>query len=123
MRYVGSLVRIALTVAVINAVARVGFAYWAFYQFRDKAEQTAIFGAQEPTWALHAAVMSKADELFLPVEDDQVTVERDGFRTIIEADYTQPIELFPNQTYPMKFSFSVEGFRVNDGRLQLNGSR
>jgi hypothetical protein len=117
MRLVNSLVRVAIAVAFLNASARVGFAYWAFYQLRDDAEQTAIFGAKEPTWALQAAVLDKADELFLPVEDDQVVVTREGFKTFIEARYVQPIEYFPNQTYPMEFSFSVEGFRVNDGRL------
>ena len=112
MRLLNAVIRVAIAVAVINAAARVGFAYWAFYQLRDNAERTAIFGAKEPTWALHAAVLDKANELFLPVEEDQVTVTRAGHKTIIEASYEQPIEYFPNQTYPMKFSFSVEGFRV-----------
>ena len=120
MPFVTSILRIALTVAFLNATARVGLAYWAYYQLRDTAEQTAIFGAKEPTWALESAVLDKADELFVPVDEDHVTVTREGFRTIIEASYIQPIEVFPNQTYPMTFSFSVEGFRVNDGRLSLH---
>lgn len=117
MHMVSSLLRVALAVAFLNASARVGLAYWAFYQLRDEAEQTAIFGAKEPTWALQAAVLDKADELFLPLDQDQVVVTRNGFKTIIEANYVQPIEYFPNQTYQMAFSFAVEGFRVNDGRL------
>jgi hypothetical protein len=112
MRLVNSLIRVAITVALLNASARVGFAYWAFYQLRDDAEQTAIFGAKEPTWALQAAVLDKADELFLPVVEDQVSVTRNGMKTVIEANYVQPIEYFPNQMYPMTFSFSVEGFSV-----------
>jgi hypothetical protein len=112
MRVVNSVFRVAVAVAVINASARVCFAYWAFYQLRDDAEQTAVFGAQEPTWALQAAVLDKASELLLPLEPDQVSVTRNGPKTIIEADYVQPIEYFPNQSYPMKFSFSVEGFSV-----------
>jgi hypothetical protein len=119
MAFVTSILRIALTVAFLNATARVALAYWAFYQLRDTAEQTAIFGADEPTWALETAVLDKADELFLPVDNEHVTVTRDGFRTIIEASYSQPIELIPSQTYPMTFSFSVEGFRVHDGRVGL----
>jgi hypothetical protein len=118
MRLVSSFIRVAIAVALVNACARVGFAYWAFYQLRDDAEQAAIFGAKEPEWALQTAVLDKADELFLPVAPDQVVVTRSGFKTIIEASYVQPIEFFPNQTYPMEFSFSVEGFRVNDGRVQ-----
>jgi hypothetical protein len=112
MRLVNSLVRVAIAVAFLNASARVGFAYWAFYQLRDDAEQTAIFGAKEPTWALQAAVLDKADELFLPVAEDQVSVTRNGMKTVIEAKYVQPIEYFPNQMYPLEFSFAVEGFSV-----------
>jgi hypothetical protein len=112
MRLVNSILRIGLAVAFLNASARVGFAYWAFYQLRDDAEQAAIFGAREPTWALEDAVLAKAGELFLPVQDDQVTVTRNGMKTVIQARYVQPIEYFPNQMYPMEFSFSVEGFSV-----------
>jgi hypothetical protein len=113
MRFVNSLIRVAVAVAILNAAARVGFAYWVFYQLRDDAEQTAVFGAKEPVWALEAAVLDKANELFLPLDENHVTVTRNGFKTIIEASYVQPIEYFPNQTYPMKFSFSVEGFSVS----------
>ncbi len=115
MRLASSLIRVAIAVALANASARVGFAYWAFYQLKDGAEQTAIFGARQPTWALQAAVLDKADQLFLPVEEDQVVVTRNGFKTIIEASYVQPIEYFPSQIYPMEFSFSVEGFSVAGG--------
>jgi hypothetical protein len=118
MRLFSSIIRVALTVAFINATARVGLAYWGYYQLRDGAEQVAIFGSQEPTWALHARVLDKADELFLPVAEDEVVVRRDGRKTLIEATYVQPIEYFPNQTYPMRFSFSVQGFVVQDGRVE-----
>jgi hypothetical protein len=117
MRLAGSLLRVAVAVAIINASVRVGFAYWAFYQLRDDAEQTAIFGAKEPEWALQTAVLDKADELFLPLEAEDVTVTRSGFRTVIEASYVQPIEYFPSQSYPMKFTFAVEGFRVNTNTI------
>jgi hypothetical protein len=112
MKIIGAIIRIAIAVAIINAVARVGFAYWAFYQLRDDAQQTAIFGARQPLQVLQTAVLSKANDLFLPVERDQIVVTRVGPRTVIEASYVQPIEYFPNQSYPMTFSFRVEGFSV-----------
>jgi len=116
MKFVGSLIRVAVAVAVINATVRVGLAYWAFYQLKDEAEKTAVFGARQPEWALQQAVLEKADELLLPVNEDQVVVTRNGFRTIIETNYVQPIEYFPHRSYPMKFEFQVEGFVVQDGR-------
>ena len=112
MRYINAFLRIALTVAIMNGMARVGFAYWSFYQFKDHAHQTAVFGGQTPTEVLQFAVLEKAHELFLPITPDQVTVNRHGPRTVIEAKYVQPVEYFPNQRYAIQFSFLVEGFTL-----------
>lgn len=115
MRYINAFLRVALTVAIINAMARVGFAYWSFYQFKDHAQQTVVFGGQTPTDVLQYAVLEKAHELFLPVSAEQIIITRSGPRTLIRADYEQPVELFPSRSYPMKFSFSVEGFTMGGG--------
>jgi hypothetical protein len=111
----GALLRIALIVAILNGVARVGIAYWSFYLFKDHAQQTAIFGGQTPPDVLQYAVLEKAHELFLPVTANQITITRSGPRTLIQADYVQTVEYFPSQTYPMKFSFAVEGFFMASG--------
>jgi len=90
----------------------VGFAYWAFYQFKDHAQQAALFGGQTSTDILQHGVLDKANELFLPVTPDDVIVTRTGPRTLIEAHYVQAVEYFPNRQYPLKFAFSVEGFTL-----------
>ena len=113
MRFLGTLIRIALTVAIINAMGRVGFAYWSFYQLKDNAQQTALFGGEKPTDVLQASVLQKANQLSLPVESDQVVVTRSGPRTSISAQYVQPVEYFPHREYPIKFSFEVEGFTLS----------
>lgn len=113
MRSITAVFKIALTVAIINAAARVGLAYWGFYQFKDNAQQAALFGGQTPTEVLQEGVFNKAVELALPITAEQVHVTRTGPRTQIEASYVQPVEYFPNQQYPMKFSFSVEGFTLS----------
>jgi hypothetical protein len=115
MPSLSAFLRVALTVAVMNGVARVGFAYWSFFQLKDHAQQTAVFGGQTPTDVLQYAVLEKAHELLLPVTAEQVVISRVGPRTLIRADYEQPIEYFPSRTYPMKFSFAVEGFTMGTG--------
>lgn len=112
---ISAFLRVALTVAVMNGVARVGFAYWAHFQLKDHAQQTVVFGAQTPTDVLQYAVLEKAHELLLPVTAEQVVITRSGPRTVIRADYEQPVEYFPTKTYPLKFSFAVEGFTVGSG--------
>jgi hypothetical protein len=112
MRFLSALFRIALTAAIINASARVGFAYWSFYQLKDHAQQTVLFGGEKPTDVLQAGVLDKASQLLLPVATDQVVVTRSGPRTSIQAQYVQSVEYFPRQQYPVKFSFEVEGFTL-----------
>jgi hypothetical protein len=51
-----------------------------------------------------------AAELDLPVAPENIVVERAGGRTRAEARYVQPVEFFPSYTYPVSFSFRVEGF-------------
>jgi hypothetical protein len=42
-------------------------------------------------------------------------VTRDGLKTTAAAAYTQPVEVFPNYKYPVKFQFTVEGVNLGQG--------
>jgi hypothetical protein len=105
-----TLIKLLVTVAVLNAAARAGMAAWKYYQLKDAAQQSVIFGGNSPTTQLHNQIVEKAAELGVPLPPENVTVERNGARTIAAAAYREPVELFPRYTYPMEFSFSVEGF-------------
>ena len=104
-----TIVTLVIVIAVLNAVGHAGTAYWKYYQFKDAAQETAVFGAMTPTTTLHEQIMEKAGKLEIPVDADQVNVKRDGQLTVIEASYVQKVELFPRYEYPISFSFSVEG--------------
>jgi hypothetical protein len=103
-----TLVKVVVVVMVLNAVVRVGWAQWNFYQLRDTAQQAVTFGAQDQPVEIQARILDKAVELELPVPPEGVLVERDGMRTHAAANYTQPVEVFPRYEYPLSFSFSVE---------------
>lgn len=109
MRVILAAVKIGLAVAVVNAMARTGSVYWSHYQLKDEAQQLAVFGYQTPTNVLHNLTVAKAAELQIPVREEAISVTRDGTITVIQASYEHPLEYFPNQTYPLKLSFSVEG--------------
>lgn len=109
MRFFLAAVRIGIAVAVINAAFRTAVVYWSHYQFKDEAQQLALFGWQTSPDVLHHIAVAKAAELQIPVAEDQVVVTRDGAVTVIQASYQHPLEYFPNHKYPLKLSFSVEG--------------
>jgi hypothetical protein len=109
MQFIKSTLRIAIAVAMINAVARVGGAYWSFYQLQDAAQQAAIHGYETAPELLRSTVYGRAGQLLIPIAEEQIVVSREGPLTLIEAAYQHPIEYFPHRTYPLKLAFKVEG--------------
>jgi hypothetical protein len=109
MRLLLSALRIGIAVAIINGAVRTAAVYWSFYQFEDAAQQLAIFGFKSSPDILRSSAYAKAAELLIPISEEQIVVTRDGGKTLINAAYEHPVEYFPNQTYPLKLSFSVEG--------------
>jgi hypothetical protein len=110
---VKTIIKLLITIALLNAVARAGLAAARYYEFKDEAQELVTFGGDATTNEIQNHIMEKAEELALPVNYDDVNVTRDGFRTTATASYTQPIEVFPSYQYPYTFSFSVEGLALN----------
>ena len=106
-------IKIVLALAVLNAAFRAGALAWDHYQLRDEAQQLIVFGNNIPTTDLHNRILQKANELDIRLLSENLVVRRDGLRTIADARYTQPLEYFPNQTYSVNLSFTVDSFALN----------
>jgi hypothetical protein len=111
-----TVLKLALTLAIINAAFHAGDAAWKYYQLKDAAQQLIVFGYLEHTNELHNRIIQKATELRLPLLPENVAVHRQGTRTWAEAAYTQPVEYFPNQVYSVDLKFMVESYSTNVGR-------
>jgi hypothetical protein len=109
---VKTIIKLLIAAAVLNAAVRGGMAASTYYQFKDRTEQLVIFGAKASPNELQNQILETAAALEIPIDPENVTVERDGARTRAEASYVQPVEFFPNYRYPLNLSFSVEGFAV-----------
>jgi hypothetical protein len=102
-----------IVIALLNATARAAMAAWTYYQFKDVAQETIVFGYGATTGQLHDQILRRGQDLEVPIEPEDLVVTRDGARTLAEATYTQPVELFPRYTYPFTFSFEVDAIAVN----------
>ena len=111
-----TVITVLLTLAIINAAARMGGAALSYYQFKDEAQQLITFGSRNTTQQLHERIMQHAEELGIPLEPGDLYVSREGERTFADAYYTQPVEVFPNVSVPVQLSFSVDSFAVQPGR-------
>jgi hypothetical protein len=102
----------AIVVALLNAIGHAGMAAWRHFQLRDQAEQLVLFGGAPPPDQIADQIAQIAEEPDVPVAPENIVVTRQGPRTIAEAYYTLPVELFPRFFYPVDLSFMVEAFSV-----------
>jgi hypothetical protein len=109
-----TIIKVVVAIALINAAARVGMAYAGFYQLKDQAQELVTFnGARSSDGDLQNQILAKAASLNLPVEVTDIDVQHDGLHTMASTSYTQPVEVFPNYKYPMKFHFTVDAIGMS----------
>jgi hypothetical protein len=110
-----SVLQLLIMLAVLNAVFHAGHAAMTYYQLKDATEQMLTFSSATSTAQLQNRILEKANEMDLPLQPEDLTVRREGARSTAVVSYTQPVELFPNYLYPMKFTYSVEAYALNAG--------
>jgi hypothetical protein len=103
----------AIVAIILNGVYHSGMAAWRHFQVRDQAQQLILFGANTTPADLEFQIAQIAEEFEVPIERQDIVVTRQGARTIAEAYYTMPVELFPRIFYPIDLSFMVEAFAVS----------
>ena len=107
-----TILKLLVAAIVINAAVRGGMAAYRYYQFKDAAQQAVLFGSTSTPEEIQQALVERATSLSLPVGAEDVQVQRQGGRTWADASYKQAIEVFPNQQYPVDWSFTVEGYSM-----------
>ena len=103
-----TLFKLVIAILVLNAAVRGALAMYQYYQFKDAAQQAVLFGQRADPEEIQANIVSKATELSVPVNADDIKVSRDGQRTVAEGFYVQPVQFFPNYPWPVKFTFLVD---------------
>ena len=73
----------------------------------DFMVEQAKWAANQPTDAIKKAIVQRARELELPVEPEDVRVEKGADRIRMEAQFTVPVE-FPGYTYYWDFHHLVD---------------
>ena len=107
-----TILTLAVVAALLNAVYNAGIATWRHFQVRDEAQQLILFGAKTPTAQLETQIAQIAEQFEVPIAPEDIIVTREGSRTVAEAYYTMPVEVFPRFFYPVDLSFMVEAFSV-----------
>jgi hypothetical protein len=109
-----TLFKLVIAILLLNAAVRGGLATWQYYQFKDAAQQVVLFGQRSDPEEIQANIIARANALDVPVRPDDIKVSRDATRTVAEGYYIQPVQFFPNYTYPVKFTFLVDAVSLGE---------
>jgi len=104
------LIKLAIVALVANAAWHLMTAYASYYKFKDAVAQTTQFGNDKTTDQLKARVVALAQDYDLPIGEDDVTVRREMFHTIVDCSYSKPIDLAPGFTRPWTFTVHTDTF-------------
>lgn len=105
------ILKLVVVLLVLNALWRVGSAYWEYYQFSDLVQETAQFSAGKSDADVHDRVIQQAIETGVPLSPEAVAVRRVDQRTYIDASYVKNIELVPRAlTRAWTFKVSVSAW-------------
>jgi hypothetical protein len=102
-------VKLALAALLASAIYRVGSEYVTFIKFRDGVREAAIYKAATDL-DLRTRIAALAEEYDVPIDIDDVTIQREGRMVKLKAEYRKPIELLPryNVQWPFEVSLEVE---------------
>lgn len=107
-----TIIKLLVAAVIVNATARLGLSAWTNYQFRDSVQEMVLFGATQTTAELKKEIVNAAADQGVPIADQDVVVERQGFLTTAEVTYVDEIEVFPRYIYPMTWTFKVDARRI-----------
>lgn len=101
------LVKLAVVAILANAAYHIGAGYLTFVRFQDDIRDAAIFKAKTDA-ELTTRVLTLAQQYEVPLDEENLTIERDGRLVRVDGWYDKPIEVLPTYRYPWHFGIALE---------------
>ena len=103
-----TIIKLLIAALVLHATWRAGAAYLRYYQFKDDVTQVAQFGTNQNDNQLREGVIDAAKRLEIAIDPESVSVLRQNHHIILEATYTEQVELAPRYFYPWHAKLHVD---------------
>lgn len=101
------LAKLIVVALLANAVVHVGSEYLTYVKFRDAIRAAAMFKAKNDT-ELMARILDIANQYEVPLDQDNITIQREERQVNVDGWYDKPIEIVPNYNVSWHFSLSLE---------------
>lgn len=102
-----TLIKLILTVLVLNAAWHIGSAYWDHYQFEDAVQEAVQFQPRVSPDEITAKVVDLAGRQDLPLQAEDVNVTKEQRKVTVDASYSRDIEIFPRYSRQWAFSMHI----------------
>jgi hypothetical protein len=100
--------KLVVVALLANATWHLFGAYAPYYKFKDAVQYAALHRGRISDDELKQQVLEIAAQYDVPVSPSGVTVSRQRGSTIVDASYTQGVDLLPGYTYPWSFTMHVD---------------
>ena len=106
------LLKLVIAALIANAVWRAGSAYLTFYRFKDAVTEAAQYSKVKSPDDLRQRILDLASDYGVQLAEGEVTVRLQDNHTLIDASYTQGVDLFPGFRYQWPFSFNIDSLGI-----------
>ena len=103
-----AIIKLVIAALVLHATWRAGTVYLRYYEFKDDVTQIAQFGTRQTDNELRNGVVDAAKRREIALHADSVTVRRQNHHIIIDATYSEQVELAPRYFYPWDARLHVD---------------
>jgi hypothetical protein len=103
-----AIIKLIIAALILHATWRAGTVYLRYYEFKDDVTQVAQFGTRQTDNELRNGVVSAAKRHDIALDPGAVSVRRENHHIIIDAEYTDQVELAPRYFYPWQAKLHVD---------------
>jgi hypothetical protein len=103
-----TIIKLLIAALVLHATWRAGVVYLRYYEFKEDVTQVAQFGTNQTDNYLRDAIIDAAKRRDIALDPQSVHVRRQNYHIIIDATYTEQVELAPRYFYPWNAKLHVD---------------
>jgi hypothetical protein len=103
-----TIIKLLIAALILHATWRAGAAYLRYFEFKDDVTQVAQFGTNQTDNQLRDGILDAARRRDIALDPDSISVKRQNYHIIIDAAYTEQIELAPRYFYPWNAKLHVD---------------
>ena len=102
-----TIIQIAVAAVLLTASVQGGRAALKHYQFVDAIQEAMLFASSRTEDQIADRVMELATDHQIPLEPAQLTVQREPYQIIIDAPYTDTVNVLPG-VYSRNWDFETK---------------